>query len=263
MRGTTFDVDLEKDFLSVSDHQVLLKKDGKEQTVSENQIFSFSTFSFIELSKYISELRDTAWTQLNTEYDQAYFQDLQQKLQEKAQSNNPLLFLMEVFGPKWRFLYELDTVNSPQKLEELFALLSSEQKQELLPKIQTAYQKFNFVKPDDTQNYEKKIVYKKFLLELSNTSEKESLLQYSLYDLQDALTGKSKDSLQSTLSLLSEHSDIVKTLNFDFLKDSFNVIPDGLEEAMKKEFQNVKGFIQGGIPQVPDISSGKETLDAA
>jgi len=70
VRWTVFNVDLEAWYISVLDHQVSLKKqDGTEVLITENKPFSLKTFSFIALSDFILNIRDTAWQDINTDFD--------------------------------------------------------------------------------------------------------------------------------------------------------------------------------------------------
>lgn len=130
VRGTVFEVDLENEVLNVTSHVVQLTDTaGKSYTIGENQPFSLTSFSFLELSQYISQMRDTAWVELNKKYDNDYILQLKTEFLSQTQTTNPFLFIMEIFSPKYRFLYELDNFQDGEKLQELFYALNAEQKQ--------------------------------------------------------------------------------------------------------------------------------------
>lgn len=264
VRGTVFEVDLENEVLNVTSHVVQLTDTaGKSYTIGENQPFSLTSFSFLELSQYISQMRDTAWVELNKKYDNDYILQLKTEFLSQTQTTNPFLFIMEIFSPKYRFLYELDNFQDGEKLQELFYALNAEQKQSVSWAIETAYQKIHFVGPEDTELYEKKLVLKSLLIEVSDLPEKENLLQYSLYDLQESMSLESATSFTSTLNLLWEHTDIVKTLDTSFLTQWLNLIPDDLENSFRKEFERIGDFFEGGIPDATNFNpqDGKELID--
>ena len=266
VRGTVFDVDLEKWFVNVTDHQVeLIDHLGKVFVINEENPFSLETFSFIELSEFIRDFKDKAWTDLNEQFDEEYINQLKADLEANLQSNNPLLFIMEVFSPKYRFLYALDTGEEDAKLEKLFNALTEKQKQEIRPEILERYQKLNFVSSSDTENYEKKLLYKEILLNISEPEDQENLIRYTLYDFQDIIKNNDTESFESTLTVLNNHKDIVKQIDTSFFTKHLNLIPDDLERIMQEEFEGIKNFFEAGIPDVSgvNVDSGKEILDTA
>jgi len=94
---------------------------------------------------------------------------------------------MEIFSPKYRFLYELDTGTDPQKLKELFQLLSEKQKRDVAPQIEEKYQQVHFASPADQDLYQMKLAYKDILLQVSDMPQQKALLQNTLYDLKDSM----------------------------------------------------------------------------
>jgi hypothetical protein len=110
VRGTTFDVDLEKAFIYVKDHELSLKKESGEQiTIAENKPFSLSTFSFVELQEFLNSLRDTAWEEMNISLDNEWIKKLQEKAVESMNENTLFSKVKEFFSSKEKILSELQS----------------------------------------------------------------------------------------------------------------------------------------------------------
>lgn len=261
VRGTTFDIDLEKQTLYVEDHVVSLKKGTlPEVLVSENQPFSLSLFSFIDLQKYIKEFQDIDWKNINEKLDAQYREVLVKKSLDSASTNPLILTLLEIFLPRYRILAELHGKGDLAKIQTIANGLPASEKQKLYNEVNAEYQTMNFATPSDGDMYNKKILYKKTLLLLTDdTSVKESLVKGSVYDVQSILSTKNVAWLQETLQFLSENENTVKTLP-DQIKSflnpgDINLLPDDLKKTM---LENTKIFQD--IFQI-DISKTDTSLD--
>lgn len=261
VRGTTFDIDLGKQTLYVEDHVVFLKKGTlPEVLVSENQPFSLSLFSFIDLQKYIKEFQDIDWKNINEKLDTQYREVLVKKSLDSASTNPLILTLLEIFLPRYRILTELHGNRDLAKIQTIANGLSASEKQKLYDEVNAEYQTMNFAIPSDGDTYNKKILYKKTLLLLTDdTSVKESLVKGSVYDVQSILSTKNVAWLQETLQFLSENENTVKTLPNQiksFLNPGdINLLPDDLKKTM---LENTKMFQD--ILQI-DISKADTSLD--
>ena len=206
VRGTVFDVNLEKDYVYVANHEVTVKKWDNEKVISENKAFSISEFSFIEIIKFISEIKDRSWEKVNKDFDTKFINDLKKDISSKI---------------------DLDKIDSLlEENSEYSALLEQ-------------YQKINFVEASDDKLFAIKNKIKRQLINLAWEEDKKSLIQYSIYDLKDAVDVKNIDAIKGTISLIWENKDIVKNLNIDVLSD-INIIPEWLEWALEWHLNTAK-----------------------
>ncbi len=183
VRWTVFDVNLEKDYIYVANHEVLVKKWNKEKIISENNAFSISDFSFIEIKKFISEIKDKTWEKINTEFDKEFLNNLKKDISKK-----------------------IDLENIDKILDE------NKTYSELL----SQYQKLNFVWAEDSELFKIKNKIKKSLISKAWEEDKKNLVKYSVYDLKDAIDSKNFDSIKDSLSIIWENKDILKKLDINF-----------------------------------------------
>ena len=222
VRGTTFEVNLEKDYIYVDKHEVKLTKETWEKyIITENKPFDLKYFSFFkDLNKFISTIKDSAWQSLNIKLDKEFYDSLLKSLDEIGELKVEII----------------DDVSN----------LTVEKKQELYNKALTEYQKLNFVSTDDTENYSKKLELKKSVIALSSDWNKENLLITTLYDLKDLASNKQFTELKEVLWILSDNKEILPKLDIN-LSDyiDFNIlenikIPEGLKDQFKNDFDNIK-----------------------
>jgi hypothetical protein len=256
VRGTTFDIDLEKQIIFVQDHEITLKKwDLPSIRLWENQPFSLSLFSLIDIKKYIQEFQDIDWKSLNTKLDSEYKEKLTQEALDSFWKNEPFLVFLEIFFPKYRILAELHGNQDEKKIEALIGSLSSDQRQDVYESVYKEYQKINFATPDETEMYKKKLAYKKAILLLTDDSSvKQSLVKGSVYDFQDIIATKNTLWLQETLNFLWEQKNIVKDLPKevkDFMNiESINLLPPDLKDIMLKNTKMFQDIFQIDITNV-------------
>lgn len=241
MRGTVFDVNLEELFINVSSHQVALSgSDGQEIIISEGKPFSLETLSFINPTVFLNTLRDTQWQELNLDLDTDQLSQLKEQIELHLDSHNPFSFLLDFISPGRKFLAKLDAGTSYDQLVQDLENMNDGQLSTVYNSILSRYQKLNFVSSDDTQNYDTKILYKRLLISLSDTSDKKRLLETTLYDFKDTISTQNISSFNSTLELLNENKEILKTLDIQQYLGSINLIPDDLEAAMRESFQDIQ-----------------------
>ena len=273
VRWTVFNVDLTKDYLWVISHEVDLKlKDWKSFKIGESEVISLSNFSLVDLQVFLDDLKDEARENLNTKLDKDLVDELKAKLWSDLEKNNPLLFILEIFIPKYRVLYELDNGKDFEKIEKIISWLSDKDKEFLHKEVNTKYQKLNFVSPSEDEFYKEKVLYKKTLLLLASTKDKENLVKYSIFDFKDILDSSDNKNFKETLSLLSDNKEVLENLNFDF-KNTINLelIPEDLRKEFKNNFEELKGVFGDSFSDVnlDDLSGLKnkaeekieETLD--
>ncbi len=265
VRGTVFNVDLENNYVDVIDHQVTLtKQDGTEVIISENKPFSLDTFSFIALSDFILNIRDTAWQDVNTTFDQKYIIGLKDSLEDNFKKNNPFTVFLELFSKKYKILKELEFGQDYEKIQKWVSWLSADKKAKLYERVLSDYQKINFVKIDDAGLYEKKTLYKRTLILLSNdTTEKEILLRSTLLDFEDIIKTKSLDKIGGTLSIITENKELLKNLDVKNIISSEDLIPENLKELLGDNFDDIKSLLNIKIPTDISVDSITDLKDKA
>jgi hypothetical protein len=193
VRWTIFDVNLEKDYIYVENHEVKVKKWDKEEIISKNNAFSISTFSFIEIEKFVKNIQDKVWSDVNKNLDLWFIKDLKKDV-----------------------LKEIDLESIDKLLEENTTY------KELL----SEYQKLNFVWADDSELFKAKNKIRKLLINKASEEDKQNLVRYTVFDLKDAIEWKKIDSIKDNLSVILENKDILKDLDIniweDILKDFDN-----------------------------------------
>ena len=266
VRGTVFDVDLSEEFLRVSDHEVQLsRQNGDTIILAEWEIFSTKTLTLIDLAEFLSNLEDAAWTEINKNFDTQYIEELTKKLQESLEIQNPFLFILEYFSPKYRLLYELDTADDFERVQKQLDKISEKKYPEIYDSVFARYQKMNFIGADQFEFYKRKVFYKKALVFLSDSDEgREQLLRSSAYDLQDILQTSDMTGLWETLDFLSDNKDLLQGLDLSFLRSWFDIIPAWLRESFSNSLDDVKDL----IPELWDIdvdtigNSAKDALNS-
>ncbi len=266
VRGTVFDVDLEKDFIHVSDHVVeLTAQDGSTMTISEWNVLNLDTFSFIELSKYVSELKDAAWTELNDNFDAQQIWRLKSDLEDSLQSSNPFLFLLRWISPKHALFYILDTYEDQSKVDSYISWLSEDSKTDLYDYVLWKYQQMNFVSPSDS-NYNKKMRYKSALVSLwVSTTDSQRLVASSWYDLQDIVESENAAWLEQTVRFLWNNIDKLSESDVSILKGWLDYIPEGLLEEFSGSFDQLGDILDIDFSQISEINSDSiwNALDGA
>ena len=236
VRGTVFDVDLEKEYIYVLDHEITLTSwEWKDSIIiSERNPFSLQTFSFMKLEKFIREIKDKTWQNLNNSFDQEYFDTLKQEAINALEDN--------IFVEKFE-----DILNS-EDLEKMLWSLSKDKKSELYNKLLAEYQKINFVRSEDGDLFEIKIKLKEALLATASPNNKKVLLQSTLYDFKELIRSKNYDMINSILPILERNKDLLKELNIQFL-DYFNfeILPEDLKKIMLNNLETLTNIFGQSI----------------
>lgn len=187
IRWTIFNLDLDKDYLYVIDHNVTLTKDSWETIkVPEKEPIVLSSFTFISLDEFIKNIRDSAFDEINRKFDLELFNKLKIQLEEKLQS------LIKV---SWT------------KLENL----SQTDKEKIYNELLSSYQNLNFISSSDNADlFDLKISIKEKLLEIAPDSEKENILNSFLYDFKDSIKNKSYDTLDKIVWIFWKYNPSIQ-----------------------------------------------------
>ncbi len=233
VRGTIFDVDLTNNYVFVEDHEVALTKWDSSIILKENSAFNIRTFSFIELQKFLEEVRDTTWKRINQKLDSDYFTTLRKNVSENFSQEKIASDISKKIGSSARDL---------EALEKTISTFSDEKKQEAYTAILEQYQKLNFINSDDWELFEQKNTLKKLLISSSNEENKKNLVKYSLYDLKDALDTNNFVWVKNVLELIGENKDILPDLDSDILKD-IQLLPDSLKEVFSDQMDVLEKLV--------------------
>ncbi|MDD2871924.1 MAG: FecR domain-containing protein [Candidatus Gracilibacteria bacterium] len=237
VRGTIFDVDLNKDYLYVVDHKVQLTNgSGDVIEVTENNPINLQNFSFIGLERFIKSFKDVDWEQSNLSLDNQFVVALRSRLDKDIKNIS-----------KYR---DLD-INS--------YLNDSEKKQELYNELLSNYQKLNFVKSDDIEFFNAKLELKDKLLQLSDESNKSILVNSTLYDFKEMLDAKRYESTDLLLGILSKNSDKLNDID---LKSYFEKvsIPDEIKQKISDKFSNLNDFFMNTFDTFKSVNVGIDDI---
>ncbi len=230
VRWTVFDVDLNTDVLFVRDHEVALEKWEQKKIIKEGTAFNFKTFSLVEIQEFLNNVRDKAWEDFNRAWDDKYLEKLKTELLKNFSTEK---ITWAVSKNIWEKASDID------EFEKNISKYTWEKKQQAYKSLLEQYQKLNFISADDGELFETKNKIKKLLINTAWEEDKKSLIQYSIYDLKDAIDTKNLDSIKNTLTLIWENKDILSGLNTDILSD-ITVMPEWLEWVIGEQLDTVK-----------------------
>lgn len=154
VRWTIFDVNLKKDYMYVTNHEVLVEKWKNKKILKQNQALSISSFSLIDIKKFVNEIQDKAWEQINSKLDKKFLDNLSKKISKEF---------------NWKNINNILSKNKSYN--------------ELL--IQ--YQKLNFVPASESKLFAIKNKIKEKLISKASDKNKQNLVKYSVFDLKDAI----------------------------------------------------------------------------
>lgn len=256
VRGTVFNVDLEKQFVHASDHSVeLTSQQWKKIILSEWDVLNLASFSLVEFSEYIKNLQDAAWIELNENLDQNYISELILDLESSFASSNPFLYLMRFISPTYAILYVLDTYQDDEDVHTYISSLSLDTRERVYPDVLSRYQDINFISSLDAA-YETKLRYKKALVNLDvNQENSQRLVLTSAFDLQDIIDSWSTRWLKETLQFIQVNAASLDRENLNILKWWLDYIPEGLLEEFSENFNALWKILNIDFSQIQNINS--------
>lgn len=256
VRGTVFNVDLEKQFVHASDHSVeLTSQQWKKIILSEWDVLNLASFSLVEFSEYIKNLQDAAWIELNENLDQNYISELILDLESSFASSNLFLYLMRFISPTYAILYVLDTYQDDEDVHTYISSLSLDTRERVYPDVLSRYQDINFISSLDAA-YETKLRYKKALVNLDvNQENSQRLVLTSAFDLQDIIDSWSTRWLKETLQFIQVNAASLDRENLNILKWWLDYIPEGLLEEFSENFNALWKILNIDFSQIQNINS--------
>ena len=220
VRWTTFEVNLDKNYLYVKKHAVWLtdRKTNKTILVTQNKPFNLKTFNFIAIEKFILDFQDKVWEWLNKDLDKQFFNFLNKNLDSFIKTQKDLL--------------QLDKID--------FEKLSDIDKNKLYKQLLASYQQLkpSTISPNNTKLYDIKLKYQKALLSIAPVADKKDLLETTLYDLNDSINSKNFTSFKQIVTLLWKNKEYI---NMNQLNNIINF--NQFWQWFKKNFDSfIKNF---------------------
>lgn len=219
VRWTVFDIDLNKNYLYVTNHKVNLTTKNKWLiVVNEENPLNINTFNFISLQDFIKLLKDKSWEELNLKIDKEFLNWLKSNLNSKLED---LIKLRNL---------EIDSV-----------IWDQIKKEKLYNELLTNYQELNFVNPEDWELFKLKLELKDKLLQLAEWENKDILVNSVLYDFKEIINSKKYENIDLLLWILLENKTFLRNIDLnDYFKDF--IIPDNIKEKILNQFGDLKGF---------------------
>ncbi|MCP4523588.1 MAG: FecR domain-containing protein [Candidatus Gracilibacteria bacterium] len=246
VRGTTFDVDTLKQYIYVTNHEVLLSSpEGEKIVIGEKKPFSLEDFSFITLLDFIKNYKDQSWQDLNKKLDKLQLEELKKIIAENLQG-----------AEKFLELEKLQNLGNPK---DYLSQLSGIEQQELYKKLLQEYQNIHFANSDTPDLLGKKLELKEWLLLTANEENKKLLMQSIIYDVKEVIQLENPFHFEKILDILSENNDILEKLNTSFGEIiQINKLSDELTLVIHSKLDNLKEFIsETDFSKIPELSIEK------
>nr|MDD3720254.1 FecR domain-containing protein [Candidatus Gracilibacteria bacterium] len=261
VRGTVFEVNKEKDYVYVQDHEISLinNKTGKEVILSKDQPLSLSTFNLIDLQKFLNSLKDKAWEDLNMQLDNELILKLKASI-ESLNNNNPINSILGLFSNKYDILNSINSGGDINTIKDKLSKLNETDKRKVFDNLYGIYQQINFLSPQD-KDYNKKLYYKEILLQTSyDNKNTEGLVKNTLFDINDMISSNNLSNLNESIKVLIDNKNIVKNLNLDFNNYvNLSLVPDGLKDSLINGLAPLKDIFNINL----DIDSIKSLEESA
>lgn len=254
VRWTTFEINKEKDYVYVENHEIKLinTKTSKEVTLSKEKPMKLSTFTLLELQEFLLKIKDKTWQEINKKMDKELISSLKDWLTKQLKENNPIDFILSIFFQKYSVLYDINAFKDIENVKNKINKLNDSDKKYIYDKVFSRYQSINFLTPED-ENYDKKLYYKEILLATSyDEKNTESLIKNSLYDINDIVSSNNLSKLKDSIDFLVNNKDQIDKLNIDFNKYvDTSKIPDSLKDSMIKSLEPLKEIFKN----TPDLEN--------
>lgn len=209
-RGTIFNVDLDNQYLNVSDHKIqLTTSSGSSFIVDATSPLDLKTLNPIDLDLFMQTIMDIDWESVNLQEDIKLFSDLKQKAKNDLENI--------------RALTDID----------LSAIADEEKRSQMYNSVLEQYQKLNFVDAENTELFATKLELKNTLIQLADTQDKTSLVESTLYDFKDIINSQEFTHSEAVLEILSQNKQIIQNFDFNNYFDS-EILPEEIQQALNK-----------------------------
>ncbi len=230
VRWTVFNVDLDKDYLYVTDHKVTLtKSDWNSIIIEEKQPLSLLDYKFIDFSKFIMQIKDKNWENFNYKVDIEFLNGLKEQIYNDLDD-----------------LLKYKDINLDEVLFDDF------NKKRLYNELLWEYQKLNFIKSDNAELFQVKLELKNTLIKLSDWENKTKLIENTLYDLKDTIESKKYWNLNLLLPIFTENKENIWDID---LKKYFknNIIPEDLKNILIDDFSEFIDIFWVNLESIKNI----------
>lgn len=215
VRWTIYSLDADKKYIYVESHEVLLKNNNKIIKVWEKKPFSIKTFSFINIKKFLLELKDKAFFVKNKALDNELYTILKKELNEQ--------------------------IINFKKLSSLnVSKVSKKELEKTYNKLLYNYQKLNFISTKDWKDlFDLKIDIKKKLMDVSSPRQKSNLAKSFFYDFKDTIENNKYYAFDDITKVLLENKKYIDFTQFLNFLDSLN-LRENINNSIKQNLQNLK-----------------------
>ncbi len=231
VRGTIFDINLENDYIYVTDHAVeVTKPNGDIIEVWKNKPFSIKDWDFISLLEFIQKFKDSTWTNINKNLDKIRLEDLQVEMLKTLQAGIGFI--------------EYENITKNNDIARYIKSLNTEEKRNKYRELLAEYQNLHFANAQTPELLDEKIKVKQVLVELADEENKQLLIKSSLYDLDEVFQTNNPLAFERIIQMFEAQNDIVEklkislpeVLKFDRLSDEFVVVLQSRIGSLKEKF---------------------------
>lgn len=199
VRWTVYALDIEKNYLHVENHEVLLKnKEIWEIKLEENKKINILNFKFISLDEFIKYFKDNDFFDINIKLDREYFLKLVLDIQKNLENFKKY---------------------SSKQLKNL----TLDQKDKLFKSYLSAYQDLNFIELKNSEKlFDLKLKIKNKLLDLAPENQKENILRSLNYDFKELFDLKKFEYFDKFIEIFKENEKYLKKDSMYNFLSNFN-----------------------------------------
>lgn len=228
VRGTIFNVDLEKELLYVSSHSVNLENSsGKKIIINEDKPFSLKTFDFITLIEFIKNYKDQQWKEINNELDKIHFEELKKIINDSLVKT-------------WEFLQIEKIANKVNNIKDI-DILDEVEKNKIYKELLWEYQKIHFANAETPDILTLKLEIKEAMLSFASKDNQEHLIISTIHDIKEVKKTNNPFQFQTIINIFSDNKETLDNLdiyfpdiiNIEWLSDNFNAVLNQEIDKMK------------------------------
>lgn len=208
VRWTVYEVDADNQYIRTLEHEVnVTDENGNNYTIKKWDMFSILRLKIEDLTKLI----DSTWEKMNEEMDMKYLQLLRESFAKELEN---ISFSKSLLSEDSKILYMIKKWKNIEDINSEISKLSEDTQKQILNKIETFNQSLNFENWEDSALYKIKLITRQLIIDNSeDTQTKETMIKYSLYDLEELIQSKiNKDLIQDSIEFIEENK---KHINFD------------------------------------------------
>lgn len=229
-RWTIFNVDLENDYIYVSEHNInYTDNKWNKILIKEKTPFDINNSVIIKLESFIRNIKDKDFEKFNLNKDNEFFNLLKEDIKKNL----------------WNLL----------KIEDIDLVynLNNDQKEELYNKLLSDYQKIHFIKPDEKDLFEHKIDLKNKLIILAWDENKQRLVENTLYDFNNVIKMKEYENIEDIIFILNKNKELLDKINLNNYIQFPSFIPEDLKNIFEKNILDIRDIFWDNIGKIKNI----------